>query len=219
LPPSRRPRSLPRRPFLQTGSRHLTIDSLDPRIAFIRRTFEQRPTAAVPRSEGQREAAVALLVRPHEQLELLLIRRALLEGDPWSGHVALPGGRRSPGDEDLLATARREAEEEVGIPLGRVGTFIGALDEITPSTPRLPPIVIAPFVIAVPADSEARPNPAEVQAAIWVPLSALRDERAASQITIELEQDRLRFPALEYADYLVWGLTYRVVQQFLTLVP
>jgi 8-oxo-dGTP pyrophosphatase MutT (NUDIX family) len=190
---------------------------LDPRIQLLRRTFESRSASAVPRT-GQNEAAVALLLRPHEQLELLLIRRAELDGDPWSGHIALPGGRRSHADANLLATARRETEEETGIPLGRVGTFVGALDELTPSTPRLPPIVIAPFVLAVPPDTDVQPNTAEVQAAFWVSVEALRDERAASQITVELETEQLRLPALAYGDYVVWGLTYRILQQFLSLL-
>lgn len=191
---------------------------MDPRIQLLRRTFEDRPAAAVPRVAGHAEAAVALLLRPHEQVELLLIRRAELEGDPWSGHVALPGGRRNSTDTDLLATARREAEEEIGIPLARVGTFIGSLDEITPGTSRLPPLVIAPFVLAVPPDTEVHANPAEVQAAFWVPLEALRDERAAAQIVLDLETEQLRLPALAYGDYVVWGLTYRILQQFMSLV-
>jgi 8-oxo-dGTP pyrophosphatase MutT (NUDIX family) len=184
----------------------------------MRRTFESRPAAAVPRHAGQTEAAVALVLRPHAQLELLLIRRAELAGDPWSGHVAFPGGRRSGTDANLLATARREAEEEVGIPLARLGTFIGSLDEITPATARLPSLVIAPFVLAVPPDTQAHSNPAEVQAAFWVPLDALRDERAASQIVLEAETEPRHFPALAYGDYVVWGLTYRILQQFISLL-
>lgn len=164
-----------------------------------------------------REAAVSLLIRPRERLEVLLIRRAELEGDPWSGHVALPGGRRASGDEDLLDTARRETEEEIGVPLGRIGTFVGALDEITPGSPLLPPIVIAPFVHAVPPDTEAHPDHREVQAALWVPVDALRDERAASEMIVHLETGRRSFPAYAYEDFLVWGLTYRILQQFLAL--
>jgi 8-oxo-dGTP pyrophosphatase MutT (NUDIX family) len=190
---------------------------LDPRIQLLRRTFEDRPAAAVPRSAGHSEAAVALLLRPRTQIELLLIRRAEVEGDPWSGHVALPGGKRSRGDASLLATAQRETEEETGIPLARVGSFIGALDEITPSTARLPPIVIAPFVLAVPPDTRVQPNAAEVQAAFWVPLEALRDQSAASQMVLDLETEQLRLPALAYGDYVVWGLTYRILQQFMSL--
>jgi 8-oxo-dGTP pyrophosphatase MutT (NUDIX family) len=189
----------------------------DPRVIRLRRAFEGRPAAAAPRLPEQREAAVALIVRPREQLELLLIRRAELAGDPWSGHVALPGGRRDPGDEDLLATARREAEEEVGVPLHRVGSFIGALDEISPSTPLLPSIIIAPFVLSVPDATLAHPDPREVQKAAWVPLDALRSTAAAAELPVDLPTGRHCFPCLVYEDYVIWGLTYRILQQFLDI--
>lgn len=160
---------------------------------------------------------MSLVVRPAESLEVLLIRRAELEGDPWSGHIALPGGRRSPADDDLLVTACRETEEEVGVPLRRVGRVIGALDEITPGTPLLPPIIIAPFVLAVPAATHAAPDPREVQAAVWVPVDALRATTAASEIDIDLPDGRGRtlFPSLVYGDFVIWGLTYRILRQFL----
>lgn len=189
----------------------------DPRIHQLRRIFEARPAARVERPPDHREAAVALLVRPRESLELLLIRRAEMHGDPWSGHVALPGGRRDDGDDDLLVTACREAEEEIGVPLHRIGTFVGALDEITPATPLLPPIVIAPFVMAVPPGTSAHPDPREVQAAIWVPIDALRQTSALSEVAIELPTGRGRFPSLVYEDYVIWGLTFRILEQFLSL--
>jgi 8-oxo-dGTP pyrophosphatase MutT (NUDIX family) len=148
---------------------------------------------------------------------VLLIRRADLSGDPWSGHIALPGGRRSPDDADLLATACRETEEEVAVPVRRIGSFIGALDEVAPSTLRIPPILVAPFVLAVPPDTHATPDPREVQAAFWVPLDALRDRSAASEILIDADPDPLRFPSLNYADHVIWGLTYRILDQFLGL--
>jgi 8-oxo-dGTP pyrophosphatase MutT (NUDIX family) len=190
----------------------------DPRIVQLRHTFENRPASAATRTPDQREAAVALLVRPRQSLEVLLIRRAEFHGDPWSGHVALPGGRRSHDDPDLLATACRETLEEVGVPIDRVGTFIGALDEIAPISRRLPPILVAPFVLAVPPDTSAVPDPREVQAAFWVPVAALRDHGAASEILIDGDAGPLRFPSLTYEDYVIWGLTYRILQQFLGMV-
>jgi 8-oxo-dGTP pyrophosphatase MutT (NUDIX family) len=189
----------------------------DPRIQRLHRTFQSRPAHAVGRSVGQKEAAVSLLVRPHDQLELLLIRRAESIGDPWSGHVALPGGRRDERDHDLLGTAFRETEEEVGIPLSRIGTFIGALDEVGPSSPRLPPIVIAPFVVSLPAGTAAQPEPREVQAALWVPVDALRHDEAASFITVDLPGTSQQLPSLVYGDYVIWGLTLRILDQFLAL--
>lgn len=189
----------------------------DPRIQRIRALLHSRPATAAPRDHAPKEAAVALLLRPAQSVELLLIRRALLPGDPWSGHVALPGGRRSPADSDLLGTACRETEEEVGVPVPRVGTFIGALDELAPVTPVLPPIAIAPFVLAVPPDTRAVPNPREVQAAVWVPIEALRAATSLSQVEVDLPPGRRNFPCFVYEDLTIWGLTFRILQQFLEL--
>lgn len=189
----------------------------DPRLIQIQRTLTMRPPRICPRDDTLREAAVALLVRPREQLELLLIKRAVHERDPWSGHMALPGGRRDASDEDLLHTAVRETEEEVGISVLRDADYLGTLDELAPRNKRLPPIVIAPFVFAVPTTTTAIAKPDEVEAAIWVPLSALRDEEAASEILIELEGGSLAFPSLKFGEYVIWGLTHRILVQFLDL--
>lgn len=189
----------------------------DPRLNLLRRSFEGRPAAGLPRSPGQREAAVALLVRPRSSLELLLIRRAESPGDPWSGHVALPGGRRERHDVDLLVTASRETEEEVGVPVQRVGSLVGALDELSPGSALLPSIVVAPFVLAVPPDTKAVPAPGEVQAAIWVPVDALASSAALSEVPIDLPWGQRNFPCLVYEDYVIWGLTYRILQQFLAV--
>lgn len=190
----------------------------DRRIDLVRSLLEQRPAHLADLLPGEREAAVALLLRPREQLEVLLIRRAILERDPWSGHVALPGGRRDARDCDLLATALRETEEEIGVPLARVGRFLGRLDTVAPRSPRLPPLVIAPYVLAVPPDTDAVPDGREVDAAVWVPLTALRTEEAVSELLIELRDGTQRFPSLVYGDYVIWGLTHRILVQFLELV-
>ena len=79
-----------------------------------RRLAEHRP-----RVEDDPEllwAAVAIVLAPDPDA-VLLIRRAERAGDPWSGHMALPGGRYEPKDPDLLGTALRETVEEVGVAL------------------------------------------------------------------------------------------------------
>jgi len=189
----------------------------DARVVGLRRALEARPAAASERVANTLEAAVALLVRPREQLELLLIKRAIHDRDPWSGHVALPGGRRDHNDADLIETAMRETDEEVGIMLPKVGVLVGTLDEVVPGTTRLPPILIAPFVFAVPTTTAATINEREVDAAIWVPLAALRDQRAASEILIELEGGARTFPSLIFGEYVIWGLTHRILTQFLDI--
>lgn len=189
----------------------------DSRITRLERVLATRPVARIRRDGGVAEAAVALVLRPRATMELLLIQRAEREADPWSGHMALPGGRRAPGDASLLATALRELEEEVGPGLARRAVAVGALDEVTPRSGRTPPIVVAPYVVAVPPDATARPAPNEVAAALWVPLPALADESAASELLLELESGRMSFPALRYRGHVIWGMTHRILTQFLEI--
>ncbi len=187
----------------------------DPRILRLEAVLAGHRARGLPREPESREAAVALLLRPRQRLELLLIKRAEVAGDPWSGHMALPGGRRDLRDPDLHATAVRETEEETGI--GAPLHPLGALDEVAPGSRRLPPLVIAPFVFGVPADVVASPDPREVEAALWVPLDELRAEGAASELVLEIEGMRRTFPSIAYGEHVIWGLTHRILGQFLEL--
>ena len=72
-----------------------------------------------PPQTGLRFASVALIVRDRRLPSVLLIRRAERTGDPWSGQVAFPGGKKQEGDLTARDTAVRETMEEVGIDLSR----------------------------------------------------------------------------------------------------
>jgi 8-oxo-dGTP pyrophosphatase MutT (NUDIX family) len=191
--------------------------SPDSRIQHIRMALGRRTIAAVPRSQGDREAAVALVLRVHDEIELLMIRRSERADDPWSGHMALPGGRRAGADADLIETALRETFEEVGIEVPR-SAVLGALDEVQPGSARLPPIVVAAFVATVAYDVIVRPDPREVETALWVPVSALRDPGAVSELVLELGGFRRTFPSIVYGEYTIWGLTHRILTQFLDVI-
>jgi 8-oxo-dGTP pyrophosphatase MutT (NUDIX family) len=132
--------------------------------------------------------------------------------------MALPGGRREPADPDLLRTAYRETEEEIGIVLGRVGEYLGVLDEVAPLTPRLPPIVIAPFVVAVPENTETTVNAREVDFAVWVPVPALLEPGAIGEILINFEGRDHSLPSRRYGDHVIWGLTLRILEQFFEIL-
>lgn len=191
--------------------------AIDASLERLRIALARRPALELARDAGHIEAAVALILRPRAEPEVLLIKRAERASDPWSGHMALPGGRRASEDADLVATAFRESREEVGIDPGTVGELLGALDDVAPATRRLPAIIISPFVAAVPPSAEAVPDGREVQDAVWVPLGALRDEAAVSEILIEISGGKRSFPSLRYRHYEIWGLTHRILTQFLEL--
>lgn len=187
----------------------------DPRLAALTEALRRRPAVRYTEDPSLSQAAVLLAVRPSDTIELLLIERAEKEGDPWSGHMALPGGRRQPGDPDLLATALRETQEETGIVV-RTPQVLGPLPEVSPASARRRfSITIAPFVALVPPETIATPEPSEVETALWVPLTHLASDEAVDEILIELEDESRAFPALSYQEYVIWGLTHRILTDFM----
>jgi 8-oxo-dGTP pyrophosphatase MutT (NUDIX family) len=162
------------------------------------------------------ETAVAMILSPGPNgPEVLFIRRAEREGDPWSGHIGLPGGRREAGDPDLLATAIRETREEIGVELPP-SRLKRELDELKPSTPSLPPILIRPYVFELDERPATRVSD-EVTDSFWVPLSSLAGCEGKATVSVKgrtLEVSCFKVPGLPDG-LVVWGLTYRILDRYL----
>jgi 8-oxo-dGTP pyrophosphatase MutT (NUDIX family) len=161
------------------------------------------------------EAAVALILREtaNDDLELLFIKRAARDDDPWSGQIALPGGRRDPVDASLEDTAVRETREEVGLDLRTDGKIIGALDELRPRTIVLPPVLVRPFVATIAAGAASGVSE-EVARSFWAPLDAILDPAAAQPTEIRVQGATSMRPAIRFEDYVIWGMTERILRQF-----
>jgi len=176
----------------------------------IRRALAD-PTPEAPLT-GPRTAAIALILLELEgTLELLLIERATREGDPWSGHMALPGGHRDATDSDLGATAERETLEEVGLDLRLHGERVGRLTDTTPV--RGVPLAVRPYVYLL----VERPTlflSSEVRKALWVPVAPLISGARHTTHTLVRGDQRFEFPAWDIDGHRVWGLTYRVLDEF-----
>jgi 8-oxo-dGTP pyrophosphatase MutT (NUDIX family) len=165
------------------------------------------------------QAAVSLVIRGRDELDFLLIKRARSERDPWSGHMALPGGRRDDSDGNLRHTARRETLEETGVDLERVGATLGRLDDVVPRSGLLPKLTIASFVFGVPADTEAWVASAEIEKIFWVGLDDLRRPDNHGTVEIALPGGSRDFPCYDLVGEHVWGLTHSILQHFLELYP
>lgn len=183
-------------------------------VSFVARLAAHVPVEAAPWPEA-RLAAVAAVLRVTDEPELLFIKRADVERDPWSGHVAFPGGRHETSDRSLEMTAIRETFEELALDLG-VGQMLGRLDDLAPRSHALPPIIIRPFVAIVPPDMPLALS-REVAAAFWVPLNKLRAPDAQVEHAISINGVRARFPAYAVGEHVVWGLTERIVRQLLSM--
>lgn len=160
-------------------------------------------------------AAVSVIVAPDPDA-ILLIRRAEREGDPWSGHIGLPGGRLDPADQHLGDTARRETFEEIGWQLP-ADSLLGTLPDVWPRTPLPRLIVVRPFVFAVPDRVEFTLSD-EVAEAFWVPVTTLRDPGIYRQTQIELRGERRSFPAFHLGSHVIWGLTERILSSLFAMV-
>ncbi|MEK7830137.1 MAG: CoA pyrophosphatase, partial [Acidobacteriota bacterium] len=165
-----------------------------------------------------RQAAVALLLRETQSAtELLVIKRAEREGDPWSGHLALPGGRAEPQDADLLATAVRETNEEIGVDLRNGGEVIGQLPLIAPRNPRLPQIEITPLVAVAPPQHDFLFSD-EVVHAFWIPVERLKRGGNSGEYRRQFGNVLQKWPAYPTEQGLIWGITERILTNFLQLL-
>ncbi len=171
-------------------------------------------------TNGDSRAAVAVVLREGDQgPEFVAIRRSERPGDPWSGHMALPGGRQHPSDADLEATVARETHEEVGIDLLAHGEMLGRLDELRAFGGGRPlSLIISPFVFALTAPVRLVLNEHEVDSAVWVPLGFLREREAQGHIRFSLAGQEIEHSAFVYRGYTIWGLTYRILTGFLDVL-
>jgi len=158
------------------------------------------------------EAAVVLILRATngDDVEILFIKRAARDNDPWSGQIALPGGRHDVLDESLEATAVRETREEVALDLHRDGAIVGALDELRPRTPVLPPVIVRPFVATVSADALVSAGE-EVAELFWAPLDLIVDPASVRDTEIRVRGLHERRPAIHYRGHVIWGMTERII--------
>ena len=170
----------------------------------------------LPELEGAAIEA-AVLVCLHDEA-VLLARRAVHPGDPWSGHAALPGGRWEPADASLLATALRETREEVGFDPLAHGSLLGALGTQIGRGRRVEGARIAVFVAAL----DERPALALSARARVGALGAAERARAGRRCASpELPDSDVPAYAVELPGgdrLVVWGITYAILER-LRAVP
>ena len=191
-------------------------DSPSGLIGRLRSVLTRRVVATLDDVAAQR-AAVAIVVTGEAEPGVLLVKRQVRAGDPWSGHAAFPGGFSSADDQDATATAEREAEEETGLPLARVGERLGRLDDVYPRSVHLPRVIVTPCVFAIRQRLPVAPS-AEIERALWVSVAQLVDAANRRPFMLELPTGRREFESIQVESLVIWGLTERIISQFVTLI-
>jgi 8-oxo-dGTP pyrophosphatase MutT (NUDIX family) len=171
-------------------------------------------------AEHEKWAAVALLLRENASgPEVFFIRRAEHPQDPWSGHMAFPGGRQDAGDATLLETAMRETREEVGLDLSIEAEHIGQLDDLQAIARGKPQeTVIRPFVFEVHRESPLQVDDREVAEALWTPLLPLYRGEVDTVRPYQWHGTNIDFPAYDVGGRVVWGLTYQMLRSFFRIL-
>src|SRR3989442_7466293 len=186
------------------------------RLDQIRRSLAAHSAVVLPRDLVRRAAVAMVLADGKAGPEVLFIERARALGDPWSGHMAFPGGRVEPADPSGRAAAERETLEEVGLSLAGA-ELLGRLDDKKGNPRTHPELVISAFVYLARTPGELAIN-SEVQDAFWFPLDGLLDRARHVQYTAHGE---FEFPGILVGEpdrHVVWGLTYGFLESFFSVL-
>lgn len=185
-----------------------TVRGNSPSVAAVRRVLAGSLATPSPEASGRVAAVAAVLRQRGDRAELLFIRRPTRRGDPWSGHMAWPGGKLEPCDGGRpLVCAVRETREETGLDLAADGDAIGSLRSwhharAAPGRLR----AVFPFVFELVGDREPRAGD-EVQEAVWIPLEYFTTWSSRRPWSWARRWLPVVPPAFRYDGRLIWGLT------------
>ena len=182
------------------------------------RLADHSPGKSLLRPLMKRSAVAMILQVRNGDLHILMIKRSEREGDPWSGHMAFPGGRMEKDDANGFAVAVRETAEEVGVTLGPRDTCIGRLSDLKAREGRNPlGLAVSPFVFRLQREVEFTPNH-EVAEIVWVPVGFLLDINNRDTMAWTYKGLELSLPCYRYEGRCIWGLSLMMLDELMDLV-
>ncbi len=185
-------------------------------FALVEKALARREPTLMPGGNGTRAAVAMILREKPAGLEVLFIERAPHDNDPWSGHIGFPGGKVEDADESPRMTAERETLEEIGLDLHEA-RYLGFLSEIAAETL---PVRLSCFVYGVERTGTLSLN-GEVKDVFWTPLGELLDPENHGDSVVGFAGRTLTRPSIRFPQAgkpVLWGITYRLVMQFLGLL-
>jgi 8-oxo-dGTP pyrophosphatase MutT (NUDIX family) len=165
-------------------------------------------------ADARQAGVIVLFYRKGEDIFIPFIKRNEYPG-VHSGQISFPGGGREEHDRDIIQTALRETEEEIGV-ARRLVKPIGHLSELF-----IPPsnFVVTPVVSFIEEIPEFYPNPSEVDRVLEVPLKELLHPRAIQlkEITI-FPEVKVQVPCYFIDGQVIWGATAMMLSELLEVI-
>lgn len=162
----------------------------------------------MPQVEVIAQAAVMILINNYDPIPNFVLTLRGEGLNKHSGQVSFPGGRRDEGDLNLWETARRETEEEIGLPAGHSLLRMGEMSKHLTITGY----EVTPFVALNDARFDYIPEPREVAEVFEVPYALLRTENFELGHQI-WRGKRRNYWVLPFEGYYIWGATARILHQ------
>jgi len=167
-------------------------------------TYRPRMTAdEILQQQPRLGGVLILLYEKDNEWQTVFTQRRKYEG-VHSGQMSFPGGKKDDTDEDIIQTALREAEEEIGVSKSSL-EIIGRLTEL-----YIPPsnFLVHPVVAHLHGDKKFTAQEREVQEIVEIPLSFFLSSNSIKQTEIHLQQGvTTKVPAFIFGEYVIWGAT------------
>lgn len=160
---------------------------------------------------AQPQASVLIALTDEADPEVILTKRSS-RLSTHRGEVAFPGGKQDPTDPDLLFTALREAEEEIGLSPNAVDV-LGNLGQVMSKHQ----LQVTPWVGIVPTGLRLEANPDELESIFTAPLSFFLQDHRARTDSIRFKGLTHYVPAYEYEGHIIWGLTAYILVELLNV--
>ena len=160
---------------------------------------------------------MAVIITMEPEPAMLFVRRRERQGDPWSGHVAFPGGYAEPSDGSAVRTAIRETFEETGLSLDSPARLLGTLDDVYPRSAVLPKVIVTPVAFGLPTREPVTAKE-EIAAVMWIPVPQLYAPDHRRPLEIRLPTGIRTFESIVIGDVTIWGLTERILAQLQPLI-